>query len=54
MPGPASYDVAIVGYGPAGAMAAGLLSQTGASVYVCDQSQGVCEIPRALSIDHEV
>jgi 3-(3-hydroxy-phenyl)propionate hydroxylase len=51
---PASYDVAIVGFGPAGAIAAGLLSQAGISVYVCDRVQGVYEIPRALAIDHEV
>src|SRR5689334_12738799 len=50
---PASYDVAIVGFGPAGVIAAGLLSQAGASVYVCDRAQGVYEIPRALAIDHE-
>ena len=41
------YDVAIVGFGPAGAVAAGLLGQAGLKVHVCDRRQGVYEIPRA-------
>jgi 3-(3-hydroxy-phenyl)propionate hydroxylase len=48
------FDVAIVGYGPAGAVAAGLLGQAGLSVYVCDRLKGTYEIPRAISLDHEV
>lgn len=51
---PAVYDVAIVGYGPAGAVAAGLLGQCGLSVYVCDRLAEVYAIPRAISLDHEV
>jgi 3-(3-hydroxy-phenyl)propionate hydroxylase len=54
MPSPATYDVAIVGFGPAGAIAAGLLGQSGVTVFVCDQLRGIHEIPRALAIDHEV
>jgi 3-(3-hydroxy-phenyl)propionate hydroxylase len=48
------YDVAIVGYGPAGAVAAALLGQAGLSVYACDRLAGVYEIPRAIALDHEI
>jgi len=48
------YDVAIVGFGPVGAVAAGLLGQAGFSVFVCDRMRGVYELPRALSLDHEI
>ena len=51
---PTCYDVAIVGYGPAGAVAAALLGQAGLSVYVCDRLNGVYEMPRAISLDHEI
>lgn len=50
----APYDVAIVGFGPVGAVAAGLLGQRGLSVYVCERTRDVYELPRALSLDHEV
>lgn len=48
------FDVAIVGYGPAGVVLAGLLGQAGLSVHVCDRKRGVYEIPRAISLDHEI
>ena len=48
------YDVAIVGYGPAGAIAAGLLGQQGLRVYVCEKLQDVYAIPRAIAMDHEI
>ena len=48
------HDVAIVGYGPVGAVAAGLLAQAGLSVYVCDRLTGVYQTPRAIALDHEV
>ena len=48
------FDVAIVGYGPAGAVAAALLGQAGLSVYACDRLEGVYEIPRAIALDHEI
>ncbi len=47
-------DVAIVGYGPAGAVAAALLGQAGLSVFVCDRLPDVYEIPRAIALDHEI
>ena len=47
-------DVAIVGYGPAGAVAAALLGQAGLSVYVCDKLPGIYETPRAIALDHEI
>ena len=49
-----AYDVAIVGYGPVGAVAAGLLGQAGLRVFVCDRLKGVYEIPRAIALDHEI
>ena len=48
------YDVAIVGYGPSGAVAAGLLGQAGLSVYVCDRQREVYAKPRAIALDHEI
>jgi 3-(3-hydroxy-phenyl)propionate hydroxylase len=48
------YDVAIVGYGPAGAVAAALLGQAGLKVWACDKLPGVYEIPRAIALDHEI
>jgi 3-(3-hydroxy-phenyl)propionate hydroxylase len=48
------FDVAIVGYGPAGQVAAGLLGQKGLSVYVCDRLRDIYETPRAIALDHEI
>ncbi len=48
------FDVAIVGYGPAGAVATALLGQAGLKVWVCDRLPGVFEIPRAIALDHEI
>jgi 3-(3-hydroxy-phenyl)propionate hydroxylase len=50
----AVFDVAIVGYGPAGAVAAALLGQAGLKVHVCDRLREVYEIPRAIALDHEI
>lgn len=47
-------DVAIVGYGPAGAVAAALLGQAGLSVHVCERLHEVHAIPRAIALDHEI
>ncbi len=48
------YDVAIVGFGPSGAVAAGLLGALGIRTYVCDKSHEVYDKPRAISMDHEI
>ena len=48
------YDIAIVGFGPSGAVAAGLLGAQGFSVYVCDRLTEVYDKPRAISLDHEI
>ena len=48
------YDVAIVGFGPSGAVAAGLLGAQGLSTFVCDKSHDVYEMPRAFALDHEI
>ena len=47
-------DVAIVGCGPAGVVLAALLARSSVTVHNCDQLPGVYEIPRAISLDHEV
>ena len=49
-----SVDVAIVGCGPAGVVLAALLGQSGITVHVCDQLPDVYEVPRAISLDHEI
>ncbi len=48
------HDVAIVGFGPAGATAAALLGQAGLKVWVADRLPDVYEIPRAIALDHEI
>jgi 3-(3-hydroxy-phenyl)propionate hydroxylase len=51
---PVTFDVAIVGFGPSGAVAAALLGQAGHKVFVCDQSSEVYALPRAIALDHEI
>jgi len=48
------WDVAIVGYGPTGAVAASLLGQAGVRVLVIDRAEDVYDKPRALALDHEI
>lgn len=48
------YDVAIVGFGPSGAVAAGLLGAQGIRTYVCDKLHDVYDKPRAIALDHEI
>jgi 3-(3-hydroxy-phenyl)propionate hydroxylase len=52
--GDAVYDVAIVGFGPSGAVAASLFGQAGLKTYVCDRSTTVYDKPRAIALDHEI
>lgn len=47
-------DVAIVGCGPTGAVAAALLGQAGLTVHVLDRQREVYDKPRAIALDHEV
>ena len=48
------YDVAIVGYGPAGASLANLLGQAGLSVLVLEKDAAIYPLPRAIHFDGEV
>ena len=48
------YDVAIIGFGPTGAVAAGLLGGQGIRTLVCDRLTEVYDKPRAISLDHEI
>ncbi len=50
----APYDVAVVGFGPSGAVAAGLLGALGLRTYVCDRAREVYDKPRAIALDHEI
>jgi 3-(3-hydroxy-phenyl)propionate hydroxylase len=50
----ARYDVAIVGFGPSGAVAAALLGQAGVRTLVVDRSRTVYDRPRAIALDHEI
>ena len=48
------YDVAIVGFGPSGAVAASLLGMQGLRVFVCDKAREIYSLPRAFALDHEI
>ena len=47
------YDVAIVGYGPVGAIFANLLANYGLKIAVVEQADGIYDKPRAITLDHE-
>jgi 3-(3-hydroxy-phenyl)propionate hydroxylase len=49
-----TYDVAIVGCGPVGALAANLLGRAGLSVLVLEQEAAPHPLPRAVHLDHEM
>jgi 3-(3-hydroxy-phenyl)propionate hydroxylase len=49
-----TYDVLIVGFGPAGAVAACLLGAYGISTLIVDKAVGIYDKPRAVSLDHEI
>jgi 3-(3-hydroxy-phenyl)propionate hydroxylase len=49
-----SYDVALVGLGPTGLVAASLLGQAGWRVAAFEQQLQVYDKPRAISFDHEI
>lgn len=48
------YEVAIVGFGPVGAVAACLLGQAGIRTLVIDRSETIYDKPRAVALDHEI
>jgi 3-(3-hydroxy-phenyl)propionate hydroxylase len=48
-----SYDVAIVGYGPVGAIFANLLARYGLRVAVVERAASIYDKPRAITLDHE-
>ena len=50
----AVFDVAIIGYGPAGATLANLLGQFGLSVLVLERDADIYPLPRAIHFDGEV
>ena len=50
----ADFDVAIVGFGPAGATLACLLGAKGLRTFVVDRLTGVYDKPRAFAMDHEI
>jgi 3-(3-hydroxy-phenyl)propionate hydroxylase len=50
----ASYDVAVIGCGPVGALAANLAAAAGLSVLVIDREASPHPLPRAVHLDHEM
>jgi 3-(3-hydroxy-phenyl)propionate hydroxylase len=48
------FDVALIGYGPAGATLANLLGQAGLSVCVLEKDAAIYPLPRAIHFDGEV
>lgn len=49
-----AFDVAVVGLGPVGSVAAALLSQAGLRVYACDRNPGLQEHPGTVSLEGDV
>lgn len=47
-------DIAVVGFGPCGAVAAARLGQLGFSVLAIDRETGIYPKPRAMALDHEI
>jgi len=48
------FDVAVIGLGPCGSVAAALLGQAGLRTVACDKVRTVCDRPRAIAVDHEI
>nr|WP_321813672.1 MULTISPECIES: bifunctional 3-(3-hydroxy-phenyl)propionate/3-hydroxycinnamic acid hydroxylase [unclassified Paraburkholderia] len=48
------YEVLVAGFGPSGAVAAGLLGQRGRKVLCVDRAREVYDKPRAIAVDHEI
>lgn len=49
-----TFDVAIVGCGPVGAVAANLLGRAGLKTLVIERETGLHPLPRAVHLDHEM
>jgi 3-(3-hydroxy-phenyl)propionate hydroxylase len=52
--GATDYDVLVVGFGPTGAVAAGLLGRLGHRTLIVDRLTDVYDKPRAIALDHEI
>jgi 3-(3-hydroxy-phenyl)propionate hydroxylase len=50
----AMFDIAVIGCGPVGAMAANLLGRQGLSVVVLEKENAHYPLPRAVHLDHEM
>lgn len=48
------YDVLVVGFGPAGAVAAGMLGKLEHKTLVIDRLTDIYDKPRAIAVDHEI
>lgn len=53
-PATTDYDVLVVGFGPTGAVATGLLGRLGHRTLVVDRLTGIYDKPRAIALDHEI
>src|SRR4029079_19184720 len=49
-----SFDVVIIGFGPAGATCANLLGSCGVRTLAIDRSRDIYAKPRAFALDHEI
>lgn len=54
LPSANDYQVAVIGFGPSGAVAASLLGQHGIRSLVIDRQRAVYDKPRAIAVDHEI
>ncbi len=48
------FDAVVIGFGPSGAIATGLLGKAGLTVLAIDRSRNVYDKPRAIALDHEI
>ena len=48
------YDLAIIGYGPAGEAAANLFGKKGFKILVIEPKKEIWDIPRAVHLDGQV
>jgi len=46
-----NYDIAIIGYGPVGAMAANMFGSSGLNIVVIEPKKEIWDIPRAVALD---